>query len=206
MQEVKGLRYPLNIQLFAEGGEGEGQSGADGGNAAGGAGAKEPSLKELLTTNKVLQSEFDKAITKSLETARSNWEKEAEDRLNQKLSEAEKLAKMNKDEKDNYQRQLADKQLKDREAQITRRELQATAKETLIEKGLSPLLADILNHESADTVAKSIEHVKDVFEKAVQEQVASVMKQNAVPGRGNQPTGGEADIDTWKRLAGIKTK
>jgi len=160
----------------------------------------------LLTSNKGLQSEFDKAITKSLETARSNWEKEAEDRLNQKLSEAEKLAKMNKDEKDNYQRQLADKQLKEREAQITRRELQAAAKETLIEKGLSPVLADILNYESADTVSKSIEHVKDVFEKAVQEQVAAVMKQNAVPGRGNQQTGGESDIESWKKLAGIKTK
>ncbi len=206
MQEVKVLRYPLDIQLFAEGGEDEGQSGADDGNPVGGAGTKEPTLNELLTTNKGLQSEFDKAITKSLETARTKWEKEAEDRLNQKLSEADKLAKMNKDEKDNYQRQLADKQLKDREAQITRRELQATAKETLIEKGLSPVLADILNYESADTVAKSIEHVKEVFEKAVQDQVASVMKQNAVPGRGAQPTGGEADIDTWKRLAGIKTK
>ena len=135
MQEVKRFSYPLNIQLFADEGEGEGQSGTDGGNPAGGAGTKEPTLKELLSANKAIQSEYDKMITKSLETAKANWEKESEDRLNQKLSEADKLAKMNKEEKDNYQKQVADKQLKDREAQITRRELQATAKETLIEKG-----------------------------------------------------------------------
>lgn len=204
MQEVKRLSYPLNIQLFADEGEGEGQSGTDGGNPTGGTGTKEPTLKELLSANKAIQSEYDKMITKSLETAKEKWEKESEDRLNQKLSEADKLAKMNKEEKDNYQKQVADKQLKDREAQITRRELQATAKETLIEKGLSPILADILNYENADSVQKSIEHVKDVFEKAVKEQVASVMKQNAVPGRSQ--TNDSSDVEHWKKLSGIKTK
>ena len=61
-----------------------------------------------------------------------------------------------------------------------------------------------MNYENADSVQKSIEHVKDVFEKAVKEQVASVMKQNAVPGRSQ--TTDTSDVEHWKKLSGIKTK
>lgn len=199
------LRYPLDIQLFADENNDPGQSGTNI-ETDGGAEPKEPTtLKDLLATNKDFQSDFDKMVHKSIQTAKANWEKEYEEKLTQKISEAEKLAKMNKDEKDNYQRQLAEKQLQEREALITKRELMAQAKETLIEKGLSATLADVLNYESAETVAKSIESLKEVFEKAVQDQVALTMKQNAVPGRAINKSD-SPDLEHWKKLSGIKTK
>lgn len=64
----------------------------------------------------------------------------------------------------------------DREASITRRELAATAKEQLAEKGLPLSLADVLNYESAEACASSIDAVGKAFqeavEKAVQERLA----------------------------------
>jgi hypothetical protein len=59
---------------------------------------------EVMTFDEILQdkyyqSEFDKKVAKALETARTKWEKEAEE----KRTEAEKLAKMDADEKHKYE-------------------------------------------------------------------------------------------------------
>ena len=59
--------------------------------------------------------------------AQEKWQALADD----KLSEAEKLAKMTKEEKAQYMQQKREKELADREAAITRKELMAEAKNTL---------------------------------------------------------------------------
>ena len=127
-------KVPMNLQLFAEGGDG---AGADGGNGGG-------SFDDFLKTGGN-QAEFDRRVQKAVNTAvtkaQEKWQALADD----KLSEAEKLAKMTKEEKAQYMQQKREKELTDREAAITRKELMAEAKNTLASDELPQELAEVLD-------------------------------------------------------------
>ena len=59
----------------------------------------EPLTFDEILSDKDYQREFDRRVSKALETAKSKWEAEAES----KRSEAEKLAQMKEDEKRAYE-------------------------------------------------------------------------------------------------------
>ena len=109
--------------------------------------------------------------------AQEKWQALTDD----KLSEAERLAKMTKEEKEQYQRQKKEKELSDREAAITRKELMAEAKNTLASDGLPQELAEVLNYTDADSCKKSMEKVKAVFQKAVEAAVEEKLKGGKPP-------------------------
>lgn len=56
---------------------------------------RKKTLDELLAEDKELQSQYDKKVTNSLKTAKTTWEEENKN----KQEEAEKLAKMDEDQK-----------------------------------------------------------------------------------------------------------
>lgn len=190
----RGEHLPMKLQFFAEG-DGAGAEGGNGGGAggeggnAGDEGGKEPppSFDDLLQ-NKDYQAEFDRRVQKALGTAKEKWSA----LMDNKLSEAEKLAKMNKEEKAEYLRLKQEKELKDREAAITRRELMAEAKNTLAEKKLPATLADVLNYTDADSCSKSIEAVEKAFQEAVQATVEEKLKGGTPPKKA--PSGGDDDL------------
>ena len=103
------------------------------------------------------QAEFDRRVQRAIDTAVTKAQESWKVMTNDRVSEAEKLAKMTAAEKAQYQEQKRIKELDDREAAITRRELMATAKNTLADKGLPLELADILDYSSAEACSKSIE-------------------------------------------------
>lgn len=74
------------------------------------------------------QSEFDRRVQQSITTALKNQKEKYDALMDDRLSEAEKLAKMTKNEKQEYLNKKHEKELSDREAAITRRELMAEAK------------------------------------------------------------------------------
>lgn len=113
------------------------------------------------------------------------WQALADD----KLSEAEKLAKMTKEEKAQYMQQKREKELADREAAITRKELMAEAKNTLASDGLPQELAEVLDYSDADTCKKSMEKVKEVFQRAVETAVEEKLKGGKPP---KKAPGGDA--------------
>lgn len=182
-------RLPLNLQFFAEdgndGGAGEGGNAGgsggseEGGNDGGGEGGT-PSFDEMLQ-NPSYQSEFDKRVAKALETSRTKIEKDVEARIQNAKTEAEKLAKMNADQKAEYEKEKREKELSDREAAINKRELTAQAKETLVEKGLPLELSEVLDYTSADTCNKSIEAVSKAFQSAVEKAVENKIKGGKPP-------------------------
>lgn len=96
--------------------------------------------------------------------------------MDDKLTEAEKMAKMTKEEKAAYQQKKKEKEMADREAAVTRRELMAEAKNTLAEKNLPVELAEVLDYADADTCKKSLETVEKAFQKAVQAGVEERLK------------------------------
>lgn len=193
-----GIVPKMNLQFFAESGDSAGVnpnegSGVDNGNesaesGASGAGTESgdkehQSFDDILKDSKY-QAEFDRRVQKALGTAKEKWSALIDD----KLSEAEKLAKMNKEEKAEYMRQKQEKELKDREAAITRRELMAEAKNTLAEKKLPAGLAEVLNYADAESCSKSIEAVEKAFQEAVQAAVEDKLKGGIPPKKAPQGT------------------
>ena len=190
-------KVPMNLQLFAEGGDGAGADGGNGGGSGDGEGAggeggagsdTPPSFDDFLKTGGN-QAEFDRRVQKAVNTAvtkaQEKWQALADD----KLSEAEKLAKMTKEEKAQYMQQKREKELADREAAITRKELMAEAKNTLSDEGLPVELAEVLNYTDADACKKSMETVKKAFQTAVEKAVDEKLKGGKPP---KKAPGGDA--------------
>ena len=165
----KKFMFPLDIQLFADDNSGDG-SGNDDDQGTGqdnqdsGEGGQE--------TKTFTQEELDKIVQGRIAKERKAWEKHLED----EKTEAQKLETMSEKEKKKYQEEKRIKDLDDREAAITRRELTAQAKVQLADKGIPTELAEILILTDADSCKKSIETVEKAFQSAVEKAVEEKIK------------------------------
>ena len=191
-------KVPMRLQIFAEGdGAGAGDDG-NGGGAGGDNGSGEggedtpPSFDDFLKTGDN-QAEFDRRLQKAINTAVTNEQKKWQAMTDDKLSEAEKLAKMTEEEKTKYLQQKREKNLTDREAAVTRKELMAEAKNTLASDNLPVELAEVLDYTDADSCMKSMEKVKSAFQKAVEAAVEEKLK-------GGKPPKKAPETDTQKAL------
>ena len=156
-------------------------SGAAGGNGATGTQQTQQNSGNLSAFDQFLmqdgmQAEFDRRVSKALETQKGKMTATIQQQINDAVTEAQRLAKMTQAEREEHDRQKQAEELAKREAAITRRELTATAKDTLASKGLPISLADILNYESADTANASIAAVEKAFQSAVQTAVEDRLK------------------------------
>ena len=174
-------RIPMDLQFFAadDGGSGGaggstsgdgGAAGTEGAGTGSEGGAAPQSFDDILKDPKY-QAEFDRRVAKALDTNRTKMQAEIETKMQEARTEAEKMAKMNAEQKAQYEREKQEKELADREAEITRRELTATAKEQLAEKGLPTSLASVLDYSSAEKCNASIEAVGKAFQEAVEKAV-----------------------------------
>ena len=186
---------PMKLQIFAEGGENGDGAGAEDGNGggsgmdtSGGTDPKPVSFDDFLKGDGN-QAEFDRRVQKAVNTAVTKAQQKWQALADENLSEAEKLAKMTKEEKAQYMQQKREKELTDREAAITRKELMAEAKNTLASDGLSQELAEVLDYSDADTCKKSMEKVKEVFQRAVETAVEEKLKGGKPP---KKAPGGDA--------------
>lgn len=133
--------------------------------------------------------EINEIVSKRLGREREKLERDFKAELEKRLTEAQKLAKMTAEQKAEHEEKKRLEELSRREADITRRELMATAKDTLSGKGLPLELAEILDYADADTCSASMEKVQAAFEKAVTKTVNDRLRQDP-PKAGN----GEHDI------------
>lgn len=196
---MKNQILPFNLQYFAEsptdgagangnGGGGEG-TGAEFGTESGGSeSVEEPTFDDLLKSGH--QAEFDRRVQKAINTALENQKNKYEALMDDKLSEAEKLAKMTKEEKQDYMNKKHEKELADWEVSLTKRELMAEAKNTLAEKELPVTLAEVLNYTDAESCKKSIEALETAFSAAVGKAVEEKLK------GGNPPKKAPEDVVT----------
>lgn len=170
MQEMNNkMRWPLNIQLFGE----DASSSGGAADQQGETNPQEPQPKgEPGKPAAFSQQDIDDAVAKAVKAAQEQWETQQQ----VKQSEADKLAKMNKEQRIEYETQKKEKELADREAELSKRELMSTAKETLIAKGLPVELAIALDYKDADACNKSIDSIGKAFEGAVQKAVEDRIK------------------------------
>ena len=200
-KETDMSKYLLNSFRFSP------DDGADGGGATppgdtgtgsdtnGGADDDKPmTFDEMLASNPEFQKEFDRRQTKGINTAVTKERDRLNKLHNDQLTEAQRLASMTEDEKRAYQDQKREKELADREAKITRRELEAEAKNTLADKGLPASFADLLNYESADTVKSGIEALEKEWAPAIEDTVNDRLRGSKPPKDAGTESDSKGDI------------
>lgn len=207
LKNLEQSKFPMNIQFFAEVGDGAGggQGGGAGDAENEGGDDKEKdsplSFDDILKGNKDYQAEFDRRVQKGIQTAITTEKEKWEILTDDKVSEAEKLAKMTKEEKAQYMQQKKEKDIQAREAAITKRELTAEAKSTLADKGLPVGLSDALTYTDADTCKKSIEAVEKAFQQAVEKAVEEKLK-GGQPPKNPQDQGSDLQEQIEKAMIG----
>ncbi len=126
--------------------------------------------------DKTYQAEFDRRVQKALETARTKWEAEEQT----KRTEAEKLAKMDAEQKAKYELKKANEERDSAIAKLNAYELKNTAIKIAQEKGLDiSLLEDIdYSKQTAETITTIIDTKKAVFDKAIEKAMNEKYKES----------------------------
>ena len=127
--------------------------------------------------DKTYQAEFDRRVQKALETARTKWEAEEQS----KRTEAEKLAKMDAEQKAKYELKKANEERDSALAKLNAYELKNTAIKIAQEKGLDiSLLEDIdYTKQTAETITTIIDTKKAVFDKAIEKAMNDKYKEKS---------------------------
>lgn len=155
--------------------------------------AKPSSFDDFLKDKK-MQAEFDRRLQKALSTAEKRWQAATDE----KLSEAEKLAKMTAEQKRTFLADKRERELDAREQKLAQKELKAQAIQTLAEKHMPVELADTLDYSDADSCANSIDVVEKAFTAAVQSAVDDKLK-GGRPLKKGDPNKGASDLETQIR-------
>ncbi|WP_083638208.1 MULTISPECIES: DUF4355 domain-containing protein [Anaerostipes] len=170
-------KYKLFLQLFTEGddggtGDGNGDgSGAEGGN-------NEPMSFDDFLGLEGNQAEFDRRLNKAVKTAVTNAEEKWKALTDDKLTEAEKLAKMTKEEKAEYRAKKAEKELADLKKMNARTELAKTARKMLADECINipdELLSNLVT-DDADGTNTAVKSFAKMYKEAVQAAVKEAIK------------------------------
>ena len=136
---------------------------------------KTQTFDEVLS-NKEYQAEFDRRVQKAIETAKTKWQEinDAE------KSEADKLAKMNKEQKLEYEAQKANKEKDNALAELNAYKLKEQAVKVASEKGLEVTLLDLIDFKTvtAEKLTENIDILSTVFNKAVEKAVNEKLKED----------------------------
>ena len=126
--------------------------------------------------NKEYQAEFDRRVQKAIETAKTKWQEinDAE------KSEADKLAKMNKEQKLEYEAQKANKEKDNALAELNAYKLKEQALTIASEKGLDVNLLNLIDFKTvtAEKLSENIDNLSTVFNKAVEKAVNAKLKED----------------------------
>ena len=122
------------------------------------------------------QSAYDKKVREAIETAKTNWQ----EIMNNEKSEAEKLAKMNKEQKLEYQAQKAEKEKSDALAELNAYKLKEQALKIASDKGLDVSLLNFFDFSTAkaDEINIKIDEISSAFNKAVEKAVNERLKED----------------------------
>ena len=175
-------RVPMsNLQLFA------GEGGDDGGNNDDGGSDHEdkPVSFDDFLKEEGNQAEFDRRVQKAVNTAVTNAQEKWKALTDDKLTEAEKLAKMTKEEKAEYKNRKLEKEQEDLKRQNAVTEMAKTARKMLADEEIN-IPDELLGHlvsESAEDTKAAVEAFSKMYKTAVQAAVKDALK-------GNPPKGG----------------
>lgn len=150
------------------------------------------SFDELLK-DKDYQSAFDKKIAQSLQTAKAKWDEENKT----KMAEAERLAKMDKDEKAKYEKEKLEKELADYKKKEEARTLKDEAINIISQKEIPVAYLDLFKFENmtAEDVKTAIDLIETLRNKDRENYLNTALKQKTPTQK--QTTGVEDEEDPY---------
>lgn len=169
-------KYKLFLQLFTEGDDGG--TGDRNGDGSGTGGNNEPMSFDDFLGQEGNQAEFDRRVNKAIKTAVANEKEKWKTLTDDKLTEAEKLAKMTKEEKAEYRAKKAEKELEDLKKMNARTELAKTARKMLADENINipdELLSNLVA-DDADGTKAAVEAFTKMYKDAVQAAVKEAIK------------------------------
>lgn len=198
------------LQLFAGDEGGEGGNPGDGGGAGGEGGGDEGN--EPLTFDDFLkqegnQAEFDRRVQKAMQTAVKNARDKWELETNDKLTEAEKLARMTKEQKAEYKAKQLEAELDEMKKEKALAEMSKTARKMLSEEKINipdELLCYMVS-EDAEATKEAVEAFVKLFNEVVGEELKKSARQDTPPEGGGSSLGGisKADMKEMAKKARI---
>lgn len=174
-------RLKLNIQLFAEDGAVDTGTPVESNVETNNMNVREPqkelTLTELLSGNPKLQSQFDSLLAKSNTTAIEN----AKVKWQEAQTEAEKLAKMDADQKIKYEMNKLRQENEKLSGQINATNLYKQASAIANEKEIPLSYLNLIDFsaESAESIAAKIEMIADTRSKDMEAYLSSRVRQRA---------------------------
>lgn len=195
------MKNRYSLQLFAEG-EGGGAA-AEGGNATGatGEGTTQTNAQNTMSFDDFLaregyQAEFDRRVSKAIQTAQKRWQTLTDDRV----SEAEKLAQMTGEQKEKYRADKAEKELAELKRQIALGDMAKTARKMLADEQIS-IPDEMVMHLVTDDAEKTKEIVES-FAKSYKAALQAGIKEAF---RGNPPKANQGETTvTREQILAVK--
>lgn len=197
----------MRLQVFADGegtgadGNGTGANGEEVKNDGGQAQEYSGNAFEDFLKDGKNQAEFDRRVQKAIDTALGNAKEKWKALTDDKLSEAEKLAQMTKEEKAEYKANKLEKELADMKRQNALSDMAKTARKMLSAEDINipdELLSHLVEEDAAGTKA-AVESFVKLYKDAVQSAVKDALK-------GNPPktgTGGQGTM-TKEQIMAVK--
>ena len=132
-------KLPMNLQFFAE----NPAAGADDASDTGAPDEAESKQVEPGSDNDQPKTFTQEEVDKMVEKRMARYDRAHQKEVESAKSEATKLAKMNKDQKKDYELQQAQQKAQDAEAQLARYQLRDTVRKQLVDGGFTPEESDI---------------------------------------------------------------
>lgn len=173
----------FDLQLFAEDGDGVGAGDGNGGGSgegdgAGGAKEDEPTTFDEFLKGDGNQAEFDRRIQKAIDTAVTKAQQKWKALTDDKLSEAEKLAKMSKEEKAEYEKAKERREFEAEKAAFEKDKLLVAVKEDLQKQSLPIAFAEsLVSINDAEKIKEAITGIKASWDAEIQEAIKAKARQ-----------------------------
>ncbi len=125
--------------------------------------------------------EQQKKVDEILERRVAHEKKKADEYAKEKAEEAAKLAKMNKDQKAEYEREKLEVELKQLRAEKALNEMRSEARVMFKDKDIdvSDELLDIVVSDSAETTKNNVDNLTKILDEMVQKKVQETLRQNS---------------------------
>lgn len=125
--------------------------------------------------------EQQKKVDEILERRVAHEKKKADEYAKEKAEEAAKLAKMNKDQKDEYERKQMEKELEQLRSEKQLNEMRSEARVMFKDKDIdvSDELLDIVVSDSAETTKNNVDNLTKILDEMVQKKVQETLRQNS---------------------------
>jgi hypothetical protein len=123
------------------------------------------------------QAEFDRRVTKALNTARSKWEQEQADNAD----EAKRLEKMNATQREQYQLNKDKEAFAQQKAAFAAEQMRVTVGAELQKRGLDAGFAKYLSGKTAEESTANLNEFESLWNKAISGAVNSRMRGDGAP-------------------------